>query len=116
MWFHAETGEVTGDGEGGLPLGLDAGAQYTPVQIELTPGDLLLFYTDGIIEAMDADERQYGTECLAERVRSGARGELSRLLDDVRADLEQHLAGRQPTDDVTLLAVKLTAPAAEYEI
>ena len=116
MWFHAETGEVTGDGEGGLPLGLDAGAQYTPVQIELTPGDLLLFYTDGIIEAMDADERQYGTECLAERVRSGARGELSRLLDDVRADLEHHLAGRQPTDDVTLLAVKLTAPAAEYEI
>ena len=116
MWFHAETGEVTSDGEGGLPLGLDAGAQYASARIELTPGDLLVFYTDGIIEAMNADEHQYGTERLTEQVHSGADRRARELLDAICSDLKHHLAGRQPSDDVTLLAVKLTAPTAEYEI
>lgn len=46
--------------EGGFPLALIAGTVYASVQFELQPGESLLMFTDGVTEAMDADDEPFG--------------------------------------------------------
>ena len=116
VWFHADTDEVTHEGDGGLPLGVDRNARYASARIEPAPGDVLVFYTDGVVEAMDPQGNQYGTERLVRQTRAGARRDVSGLLAGVWRDIEGHLAGREPRDDVTLLAVKMAPAPAEYII
>src|SRR6202030_2298730 len=45
---------------GGLPLGIDAGAVYATAAIEMKPGDALILYTDGVVEAFDEQAREFG--------------------------------------------------------
>jgi len=44
---------------GGMPLGMKAGVEYTEEQFPLQSGDMIIFMTDGIIEARDSEEQQY---------------------------------------------------------
>jgi anti-sigma regulatory factor (Ser/Thr protein kinase) len=89
-----------------LPLGTRLPRSYDEHQLALTPGSILLFYTDGIIETRTQEAAETKLAKL-ERVASGRSGTdpdalLARLLDDV-------LGGKPPMDDVALLAV---APSA----
>jgi serine phosphatase RsbU (regulator of sigma subunit) len=95
----------------GLGLGLDAGAQFERVleetDVPLSSGDVFLFFTDGLSEAMNAKGELYGEERLrAVLERDGTRGadELrDRVLEEVRAfagDAPQH-------DDMTMVVIKI---------
>ena len=102
----ARSGEVTRPGTGDLPLGVDRGARYASSELTLEPGDTLLFFTDGIVEAMDGASQQYGTARLETQFRTHAPKHVRELLREIRADLDRHCAGRQLADDLTLLAVR----------
>jgi len=77
LWYHAESGvwewleERTPYAKDvdGLPLGLISGTAYAQTAVELSPGDLLLLYTDGITESCSASGEELGLEGLAELVR-----------------------------------------------
>jgi phosphoserine phosphatase RsbU/P len=89
----------------GLPVGTFYSSHFTSVRVRLEPGDALLLYTDGLTEARDADGREYGEERL-ESALADARGmPAADLLRLCRDDLEAHLGGAAPTDDLTLMAV-----------
>ena len=77
LWYHAASGvwewleERTPYAKDvdGLPLGVISGTAYAQTAVELTPGDLLLLYTDGITESLNASGEELGLEGLAELVR-----------------------------------------------
>jgi phosphoserine phosphatase RsbU/P len=78
-----EDGEHFLDTERGLPLGLGCGG-YSETQIALSAGSKLIFYSDGITEAVNAKDEEYGLERLAEHVaRPGASA--PSVIDDVRS-------------------------------
>jgi len=106
--FLPATGEIIAEGEGGLPLGIRRNSEYDSARIELAPGDVLLVYTDGVIEAMDPEGSQYTVGRLAEQVRTHSQGAVTLLLDAVVSDLKDHCAGRAPADDFALVALKAT--------
>jgi hypothetical protein len=54
--------EAIGERQGGLPLGIDAGQSSEAVRTSLGSGDVVVLYTDGINEAMDREDRQFGFE------------------------------------------------------
>ncbi len=89
---------------GCLPLGLDASRGYKSCELQLAAGSTLVFYTDGISEALDHEQRLYGLEriekVLAER--GGAAGDVGRRL---LADVERHAAGQIRSDDMCLVCV-----------
>ncbi len=62
-------GAVEWLGSTGIPLGLLPVAEYEVGEIDLDPGDLLVLYTDGIVEAIDPDEEEYEVGRLEEVVR-----------------------------------------------
>ena len=91
-----------------LPLGVDRSATYVSAPVPLSPGDTLLLYTDGVVEAMNRSDKQYGTARLEAQFRTHGSKKTRELLTAIRADLEAHAEGRELGDDVTLLAVKTT--------
>jgi serine phosphatase RsbU (regulator of sigma subunit) len=94
-----------------LPLGLDDETSYPSVELPLGRGDIIVFYTDALIEAADHEGRLLGESGLLETVR--------RLeLDDqppasiggaLLAAVANHRQGQPAADDVTLVVVRHTA-------
>jgi serine phosphatase RsbU (regulator of sigma subunit) len=99
-------GEIDRIESSGLPLGILEQANYTESSCRLQPGDLVLLYTDGLTEAEDPDEEEFGEERVANVVRGlvdptaeSACGELLRAVDEF-------VCGRPLHDDATLLVVE----------
>jgi sigma-B regulation protein RsbU (phosphoserine phosphatase) len=92
-----------------FPLGLNPDIEYEDQPLKLIPGDIVLFYTDGVIEAMNPANELYGFERLETLVRSLA-VDLSpqTLVEAVLADIATFVGSAEQHDDITLVAVKLT--------
>ena len=92
-----------------FPLGLNAIIKYDDQPLKLLPGDTVLFYTDGVIEAMNPANELYGFERLEALVRSLA-ADLSpqALLEAIQADVAAFVGPAEQHDDITMVAVKLT--------
>jgi len=91
----------------GLPLGIEPDHTYRERTEEFQPGDQIIFYTDGIVEATNSAGEMFGVERL-DRVLSQCREEASELLGAVLTALEEFTAGQPPADDQTLLVAKVS--------
>ena len=95
----------------GFPLGLarslrgDAG--YEKVSVKLEPGDTLVLYSDGVVEAMNDAGELYEDERLVELLnRAGKHLEPAGIVDHVVQDVERHMKGSVQSDDISLIAFK----------
>ena len=95
------------DEAGGLPLGIYPREEYLDATHQLVPGDQLVLYTDGITEAHDAANEQFGLSRLDKVLENCAVG-ASDLLRSVLDDLESFTGSRAPHDDRTLLVLKVS--------
>jgi sigma-B regulation protein RsbU (phosphoserine phosphatase) len=91
----------------GAAVGLVEGLALGEATIRLDPGDMLLLYTDGITEAMDAAGEPFGDERLMQVVGQRPDSSPKELIQDIRQAL-LHFTGQQPlADDTTLVACKI---------
>lgn len=105
-WYRAETGQVVKPGDVGLPMGVEPSATYDRIEIDFRPGDVLLFCTDGVFEAIDEHKNFYGYERLQQRVAQDAPLPLEDLLASIKRDVVAHTGGRAMGDDWSLLAIR----------
>ncbi|MGI8604954.1 MAG: PP2C family protein-serine/threonine phosphatase [Verrucomicrobiales bacterium] len=134
--FNTSTGEVTmsraghdppflfrrGDGSiealkpPGLALGVDKGAVFDRTTrdftFQLDPGDCLLFYTDGVTEAVDSSGmNEFGVERLRSAfAASAASASVENVLAEIQSRLGNFVHGAHPHDDITLVAVQRSIP------
>lgn len=94
-----------------LPLGALAAGGHRGLEAELAPGELLLAYSDGVVEAQDPAGEPFGQDRL-EAVLRAAGGEPQAVIDAVLAALDEFTRGEPAYDDVTLLAIGRPAAAA----
>lgn len=91
---------------GGLPLGIQANAAYPSGQVSLQPGDWLVVFTDGLVEAVNASDQEYDEQRLL-NVLQGATAEApDELLRRLMSDLDAFVGATPQHDDVTCLVVK----------
>jgi serine phosphatase RsbU (regulator of sigma subunit) len=102
---HSKTIESLG--ATGLPLGVDVGVPIENAAVLLDPGDVLLFYTDGVTEAMSPAGELFGDERLHHLLATYADQEP----DQIRAEILAHVRAFAPVqrDDITLLILKAEA-------
>jgi phosphoserine phosphatase RsbU/P len=101
-------GEVESLKPCGPALGIVAGARWRDVDQRFAAGDILLLYTDGVVEARDASGRFFGVERLIEAARRPAQSAAD-VRENVLDALARHTSALPPQDDVTLVVVRGTA-------
>jgi phosphoserine phosphatase RsbU/P len=107
--LHASKGGVKLLEATGLPLGMFTTSSYTVRRVRLEPRDSLLLYTDGISEARNGSDEEYGIETLS-RATSGRHGwEPKALVAACLADVEKHSSGRHQAGDQTVMAIQRAA-------
>lgn len=93
--------------EGGMALGLFPQVRFKRGVRQLEPGEVLVACTDGIVEASDALEQQYGSERLAAVVRGKLGGSAQEIVDAIFADVDRHAEGGGRHDDRVAMAIKI---------
>ncbi|MBI2431496.1 MAG: SpoIIE family protein phosphatase [Candidatus Hydrogenedentes bacterium] len=93
----------------GVPLGVLADGAYRNSPVALYSGDRLFLYSDGVTEARGADGTFFGEQRLCQLLRDSSRVPLDQVLARVRSELETHMQSKEPNDDMTLVAVEVTA-------
>jgi sigma-B regulation protein RsbU (phosphoserine phosphatase) len=97
-------GRIEELGAGGLPLGVRQPLAPPTAEATLAPGDLLVLFTDGLVEATDPKaERAFGFDRLSSLVYSG--GSPQAVHDRVLAAFDAHVAGEPLRDDLTLVVI-----------
>jgi phosphoserine phosphatase RsbU/P len=92
---------------GGPVLGPTPDATYTRGYLQLTAGDLLCLYTDGIIEAHDRQDREFSTERLVRLVKANRTRTSQEIGQEILARVKKW--GRDDEDDRTIVIVKAVA-------
>jgi len=92
---------------GGPPLGLFEGLEYQESTVTLAPGDFFILYTDGVTEAMNARDEQYGLERL-DPVLSRCGLSVKQMMDALLQDVDAFTGGLPPHDDQTLVIAKIS--------
>jgi serine phosphatase RsbU (regulator of sigma subunit)/pSer/pThr/pTyr-binding forkhead associated (FHA) protein len=91
---------------GGLPLGLMAFAEYETGRALLDPGDVLFIYSDGVSEANNINEDEFGMERLTQVISANVGRSASGIRDKVESALSSFTGTAAPNDDITLVIVK----------
>ena len=101
-----------------LPLGAMPDTTYQALDLTLGEGDVLVLYTDGITEASDVNDNEWGMERFAGALR-GFSGDMRSLTDHLLRRVDEFAAGREQHDDITLLLLKRlqagNAPASQID-
>jgi sigma-B regulation protein RsbU (phosphoserine phosphatase) len=111
-------GQIQEIASAGIALGVVEDIAPEEVRITLDPGDVVVLYTDGVTDAMNAAGDSFGTwglrDAIANAVRAGGAGHTGpqAIAQAVRAAVDAHLAGSDQTDDLALLAVGRLQEAA----
>jgi serine phosphatase RsbU (regulator of sigma subunit) len=90
----------------GLPLGILEVASYSESTAVLSPGDVVVLFTDGLTEAEDTEEEEFGVDRVAEVVASIADPTADELCDAILEAVDAHTGGAPLQDDATLLVVE----------
>jgi phosphoserine phosphatase RsbU/P len=91
---------------GGLPLGLMRSARYECGQTTLTPGDLLLVFTDGLIEAENNKQEEYGEFRMLATLKNHTARNAAEVLESVMASADQYVGSTPQHDDITCLILR----------
>ncbi len=100
------TGAIERLNEGGLPLGIMAEAVYQTGDAKLQVGDWLIIFTDGLVEAENHTQEEYGEARLQLMMNAGANSGPEELLRRIMSDLDSFVGATPQHDDVTCLLVK----------
>lgn len=90
----------------GLPLGMFCEEPFAVSKLQLSPGDTILLYTDGLSEAEDESGTQYGTDRLSKFVNEHYSLPPEELVSACLKDLKGFRAGAPKTDDLTIMAIR----------
>jgi serine phosphatase RsbU (regulator of sigma subunit) len=101
------------EAESHLPIGVVEDTAYRTQETQIAPGDMVLLYTDGLTEAMNAEHELFGMQRIFQTIR-GNEASPQQLLDGMSQAVAEYVAGAEQSDDLTMLAILYRgAPVAD---
>jgi sigma-B regulation protein RsbU (phosphoserine phosphatase) len=91
---------------GGLPFGIQPEVKYDSATVTLAPGDWLIIFTDGLVEAENVRHDEFGEERLLAALHSGTDLDPNGMLKKFMAEVDLFVGNTPQHDDVTCLLLK----------
>jgi sigma-B regulation protein RsbU (phosphoserine phosphatase) len=88
-----------------MALAITTETDFPSMSVEIAPGDRIVLYTDGVTEAEDPKDREYGEARLVAWLQANREEPGRRLIDGVIAEVLEHCGSARPRDDMTLMCV-----------
>lgn len=105
LWKRAD-GEIQETGfASGPPLGIEQGCQFEETTLTLAPGETLVFYSDGVTEAVNIEGRIFGNRRFEETLKEGSQP-VGELVSEVVSRLDAFRNGAEQSDDICLLGLQ----------
>ena len=104
--YRKETGTVETVDIKSIPIGVERTTEYVSRSLRVKEGDVLLMYSDGVVEAMDEQGRQYGRKNLGAALLRSKDLAAKEIVETIRAEVERHSAKARRHDDQTVLVMK----------
>jgi len=95
--------------EGGVPIGMIGDRRYETATVRLEPGETLFLYTDGLIEARDGGDTEFGAARVSDLLSRHRALAPRALADAFLINLAEFLRGSRPSDDLSLMAIRREA-------
>jgi serine phosphatase RsbU (regulator of sigma subunit) len=92
--------------EGGLILGILPGMVYKAARAKLEPGDLLVMYTDGVTEAVNTSDVDFGEDHLRQLIEKMRTRPVAEIVDAVHTAVKEHAVGMPQFDDITIVVLR----------
>jgi sigma-B regulation protein RsbU (phosphoserine phosphatase) len=112
LWYHAQTAAVEVVAPHGTAVGLDRserfGRELEARRLNLSAGDLLVLYTDGITESLNAEEVEFSREQLVQLIKKNADRTVGQICETVFERVREFTNDGPPHDDRTLIVIKAT--------
>jgi serine phosphatase RsbU (regulator of sigma subunit) len=102
----AADGSVESSNPAGMVLGVESEPGLKQAQVSLNPGDLAILYTDGITEAMDPDNHQFGSERLEAFLESDLPNSAGQVAEALDHAIAEHVADSEQSDDITYIVIR----------
>ena len=108
IWYNLAKNEVFSLDSTGTVLGFMEGINYPTSEVfELSKGDILLFFTDGLFESINSHGQQFGKNKLTELIKSYKNDSASIISQKICKELEDFCGNQNRQDDITLVVVKI---------
>jgi sigma-B regulation protein RsbU (phosphoserine phosphatase) len=104
--LRRQTGNIERLQIGGVPLGILENAPYESGSVTLQTGDWLVIFTDGVVEAENQQQEEYGEARLFGALQAGLNYPPAALLNYILSDLDRFVANAPQHDDVTLMLLR----------
>jgi sigma-B regulation protein RsbU (phosphoserine phosphatase) len=106
--LRRNSGNVERLSTGGLPLGIQVDAPYAAAEVTLAPGDWLVIFTDGLVEAENQVGEPYGEDRLLFVLQTGVGSTPDLLLQRMIAEVNAFVGATPQHDDITCMVIKAT--------
>lgn len=105
--LRRRSGAVERLSAGGLPLGIMAETKYESGEATLQTGDWLVIFTDGLIEAVNSSEEEYGEDRMLSVLQAGAESAPNEMLSRMMVNVDAFVGTTPQHDDITCLVAKV---------
>lgn len=105
--FVASAAPIEELAKGGMIIGMFAQSDYEEGQVDLQPGDVLMAFSDGVTEAHDPNEQEFGEERLRDLLRRTAHLEINEMSSRILQELKNWMANAAQYDDLTFVLMKV---------
>ncbi|MBO5514232.1 MAG: serine/threonine-protein phosphatase, partial [Mogibacterium sp.] len=112
---HEYPAVMSGDGQykllkdkHGLPLGCMEGMTYSSYKLKLEVGDCIYVYTDGIAEAINTSEEQFGTDRMLDVLNQNKDAKMTEVLSAVKTAVDEFAGEAEQFDDQTMVGFRYT--------
>ena len=107
-------GEIFALDIGGMILGIDEEQKYEKGVLQFEPGDLLVMYTDGLSEAFNFEQQQFGRERVKQAMRDVANATAHDAMNHILWQMRRFVGLNRSLDDTTIIVVKVDAAAVPH--
>lgn len=109
LLWRASTGNMEIIRQTTDPIGVERNSEYSEMKLTVDKGDIIILYTDGLIESLNQDGRQYGIETLSQVIADNKAMSAKDIASEVKFNIQAFIGSAGLHDDQTLVVMKIKA-------